>query len=244
MSFTTRLTSIIASLGLLPALLTQCNQGVREAPLRILFVGNSLSSWNGGVDRNLQLLAASATPARQIEVDTVYRDGATLSYLWQEGTARHRLKDAHFDYLVLQEDLPEGAPASSVGNFLQAADYFHQAAHAQGTQVIFQATWSYRRLAWMTWPQILRAHEDAAKHTQARLSLVGAAVQDAENLQPPVKLLQEDQEHPNQAGTYLSALVLYATLFPTHSTPLPWRPWGMSQQEAETLQVLAKAQRP
>ena len=54
--------------------------------MRLLFVGNSLTYYNGGLENHVRLLAASATPARLVEADRATQGGATLRTL--HGLAR------------------------------------------------------------------------------------------------------------------------------------------------------------
>ena len=71
---------------------------------RVLFIGNSLTFWNKGVD----VMLAKLVPG--IETQRVAVGGATLETLW--GNDEARLACAGTEVVVLQEDLPETTRAS------------------------------------------------------------------------------------------------------------------------------------
>ena len=66
---------------------------------RVLFIGNSLTFWNQGVDVMVKKLVPG------IETKRVAVGGATLETLWSNDEAK--LACASKDIVVLQEDLPE-----------------------------------------------------------------------------------------------------------------------------------------
>ena len=72
---------------------------------RVLFIGNSLTFWNQGVD----VMLAKLVPG--IETSRVAVGGATLETLWGNDEAKLACAD-NIDIVVLQEDLPETTRAS------------------------------------------------------------------------------------------------------------------------------------
>ena len=71
---------------------------------RVLFIGNSLTFWNQGVDVMVKKLVPGIETAR------VAVGGATLETLWKNPEALSAVADK--DVVVLQEDLPETTQAS------------------------------------------------------------------------------------------------------------------------------------
>ena len=71
---------------------------------KLVFIGNSLTFWNKGVDQIVAKLAPGA------ECSTHCVGGATLESLWNTEQAQAAIAGA--DVVVLQEDLPESTPES------------------------------------------------------------------------------------------------------------------------------------
>ena len=67
---------------------------------RVLFIGNSLTFWNQGVD----VMLAKLVPG--VETKRVAVGGATLETLWDNDEAKLACA-GEWDVVVLQEDLPE-----------------------------------------------------------------------------------------------------------------------------------------
>ena len=82
-------------------------------PERILFVGNSFTYSNGGLGRQLEGLAASEEPSREIVSDSTSIPGATLRvhYMLSERDsapgAVDDIRAGDYDVVVLQGDIPE-----------------------------------------------------------------------------------------------------------------------------------------
>ena len=67
--------------------------------LRVLFIGNSLTFWAGGLDGVFRRWNFDA------HAETV--GGATLLTLWNGRKALRRIQEGDWDVVVLQDDLPE-----------------------------------------------------------------------------------------------------------------------------------------
>ena len=117
-----------------------------EQHKRLLFVGNSLTYWNRGVDVFVANLGG-------FRAERIVEPGASLQRLWQNGRAAAKIRDGGWDWIVLQEDLPE----TSRAQFEQAARSFAEAAAAVGAQVVLFMAWSYERLP-TTHAEVVSAH--------------------------------------------------------------------------------------
>ena len=83
--------------------------------MRLLFVGNSLTYYNGGLENHVRLLAASATPPRILVADRATQGGATLRVLHGLPSVHERIQQGHYDRVILQDDIPELTAASTSG---------------------------------------------------------------------------------------------------------------------------------
>ena len=95
---------------------------------RVLFIGNSLTFWNQGVD----VMLAKLVPG--IETSRVAVGGATLETLWNNDEAKLACAD-NWNVVVLQEDLPE----TSRESFRRHAKLWCDHVRKYGAEPVFYA---------------------------------------------------------------------------------------------------------
>ena len=193
---------------------------------RVLFIGNSLTFWNQGVDVMVKKLVPG------IETSRVAVGGATLETLWANDEAK--LACAGQNVVVLQEDLPETTSES----FQRHAKLWCEHVRKYGAEPIFYAAWAYDRLPSFDDDAICAEHARAAEEYNARIAHVGAArTAGPEGLD----LFDDDREHPSLAGTYLSACVIAATIYGAEALQAPkvYRPKNLSAGAASILRDIA-----
>ena len=193
---------------------------------RVLFIGNSLTFWNQGVD----VMLAKLVPG--IETKRVAVGGATLETLWNNDEAR--LACADKDVVVLQEDLPE----TSRESFRRHAKLWCEHVRKYGAEPVFYAAWAYDRLPTFDDDAICAEHEKVAAENNARIAPVGAArTAGPEGLD----LFDDDREHPSLAGTYLAACVISTTIYGPEALQAPkvYRPKNLSAGAASMLRAVA-----
>ena len=209
-----------------------------KLPGKILFIGNSLTYYNGGLDHHLEKLAASADPPLVIKANRFTQSGASLEKLWRKyclGRATNHIDIGAYDAVVLQEDLPE----TDVHRFHQYARQFDAEIKKAGARPILFMAWSYKRLGWITMEEISQAHRVIATELGIDVAPVGLAWQRAMKDRPGLDLYAADREHPSIYGTYLAANVVYATVFGRSPVGLAFFPSGMIESEAAFLQRIA-----
>ena len=200
---------------MLPLLLCACWTGggapaprTRPAATEVLFVGNSFTFWRGGLWRQLEALSEGNDPPLGYRAAGVVRGGASLEVLWERGRAPARIRDGDWDVVVLQEDVPE----TSVPSFRAYAERFVDAARAAGARPILFMAWEYERLDWISFDEILAAHESVAASLQVDVAPVGLAWRNARAARPSLDMYARDREHPSPAGSYLALMVIEATI--------------------------------
>ena len=95
---------------------------------RVLFIGNSLTFWNQGVDVMVKKLVPG------IETSRVAVGGATLETLWSNDEAKLACAD-NWNVVVLQEDLPE----TSRESFQRHATLWCEHVRKYGAEPVFYA---------------------------------------------------------------------------------------------------------
>ena len=204
-------------------------------PRRILFVGNSLTYWNDGIDRQVEKLAASARNPERLETRRSVKGGATLKVLWEIGEPRSMIGRGNWSEVVLQEDLPE----INVSYFREHARKFVEEVRKAMGRPILLMTWGYARLDWIDNDGIAEAHRAVARELGVEVAPVAVAWKRVLHDRPGLALFAPDREHPSLAGTYLEACVVYATINRSSPEPLGHVPQGISAEDALFLRKVA-----
>lgn len=207
----------------------------QQAPIRILFVGNSLTFWNDGLYVHLERLAASGSPPAAVTTGRSVVPGAFLKSLWARSGARQAIAAGPYDVVVLQEDLPE----TNVEDFREHARLFVAEVRKAGARPVLLMAWAYERLGWITMDGIASAHRAAAAELGADVAPVGLAWQRASELRPDLNLYAPDREHPSIHGTYLATAVVYATICDRSPSGFSYAPAAIAPNDAQFLQNVA-----
>lgn len=187
----------------------------------VLLVGNSYIYFN-----NLPALIRGVSDALDGPVVRVVghtRGGQTLRGHLDDGQVAELLTegpdDGQWEWVILQEQSTLGAPyADDEAGTLVAPDGFHAAAREL---VALAREVDARPGFYMTWakeafpdqaPVISAAYRDIAREAAASVAPVGDAWTAALADIPDVDLFLDDGSHPHPTGSYLAALVIYATV--------------------------------
>lgn len=211
-----------------------------KAPGRLLFVGNSFTYYNGGLENHVKQLAESANPPRHITADRATKGGATLKILRGLDWVHEKMRAGGYDLVILQEDIPE-LTEHDVTPFFEQARLFDQEIRTLGAKPVIFMAWPYERLNWVTLEQIAQAHHAIGKELGVPVAPVGLAFARSLKERPELAILGRDKEHESIHGTYLAANVIYATVFGQSPKGLLYRPAGVSAEEADFLQGVAWA---
>ena len=205
-----------------------------QAPARVLFVGNSFTYWNNGVESEVRSLRREMGDTA-FEADAFTEGGASLKTLWEQTNVLNAINGGGFDVVVLQEDIPE----TNIDNFHEYARLFDTAIRDAGATPLLFMAWDYDRLGWISMDEIADAHWDIADELGVPVAPVGLAWKRAMSERPSLDMYDNDDEHPSVHGTYLAATTIYGVLFEDNPLGLTYRPGGVSAEEAEFLQTMA-----
>ncbi|MBI2933866.1 MAG: hypothetical protein HYY16_19655 [Planctomycetes bacterium] len=234
--------------GLLPrvgATPTASAQGAPES-LRVLFIGNSYTASNEGVHNVVRELGGSATPPRTIETAAVLIGGASLATHWSDGTARARIREGGWDFVVLQCLWWADAGQTEL-TIYQYARLFDAEIKQAGAQTVFYETWVWgggSRPTDTDWPydlhdQVVQAYHAIAAELEAVVAHVGEAWWRSFEQRPALDLYDADNSHPSPAGTYLAACTFYAALTGENPMGLAYVSMGVTTEDAALLQQVA-----
>ena len=211
-----------------------------KTPHRILFVGNSFTYYNGGLENHFRQLAESARPSRVVVADRVTKGGATLKILQGLEEVHSKIRDGHYDVVVLQDDIPE-LTEHDVSPFLEQVRLFDREIRDAGGRTALFMAWPYERLNWAGLELITEAHRTISKERDLPVAPVGLAFRQSLRARPDLAMLGKDREHETIHGTYLAACTFYATLLGESPEGLSYRPPEVSDDEALFLQRIAWA---
>jgi hypothetical protein len=222
----------LLAIGVLMGAGSPSAQPTPSAPKKILFVGDSFTYAQGGLDNHFTKLAASSPSPLAVSTARAVAGGAFLKVLWEMKTPVTAIDTGNFDVVVLQDDIPE----TNVDYFRQYARLFiEEVRKHHGRAVLFMA-WAYQRLGWISMQQIADEHRALARDLNVDVAPVGLAWRQSIAERPALDMYDVDREHPSIYGTYLAACVVYATVYGTNPTGFTYVPPGITPEVAGFLQ--------
>lgn len=185
-----------------------------EAPMHVLFVGNSFSYYNDSLHGHLRLLVEAADPSRA--KDYVFKS-MTISgaYLADHaGGLPYVLESRPWDLVILQGQStePMASDHAKSERFRATARGFDGLIRASGAKAAFFMTWAYRGKPAMT-EALAEGYEAIGNELGDLVVPAGLAFQRAHQERPALVLHFKDGKHPSLAGTYLAACTFYAALY-------------------------------
>lgn len=224
-----RVFALVLALFLAPSL----NAENADEPLRVLFIGNSLTP--ADLPAAVSYLAvALGHPAPDLHALT--RPNSALEDHWRSGRVEEALADGPWDVVVMQQ-----GPSSTAANQANLAEWSARIATAAREH-------GARPALYMVWPSaerfedfagVIESYSKAAAAAQADLYPVGASWLAAWQIRPGLFLYSRDGFHPSAQGTTLAALVVTHGLYGEIPDGLPkgWRVAGrkVSTKESEVL---------
>lgn len=223
-----------------------------EFGLHVLFIGNSYVYRNDLPGMMVNIASSDPGNTTQLTVQSVTKGGANLQDTLREGIAERPMLKNKWDYVVLQEQSLWASLPGGVDNSAHAVKHFAFEIQRHGAKPVLFMTW--QRKPGSHWYQdkeydYLKGPDmmlDALnQHTHELGDSLGAMVADVglywhksigEN---GIDLYDPDGSHPNEAGTYLSALVFYKILTGHDVTKITWAPPSVSKENAQKLRSSA-----
>ncbi len=172
---------------------------------RVLFIGNSYTQFNGGVDQQLKGLAPTMA-ASEIAVG-----GYTLENHWNDSNTISAIRSEKWDYVVLQEQ--SQTPVSDPAKFGQYAEKLNAEIKNDGAQTILFMTWQRPdSVAYgVTTANLANQYYALGNRIGVKVAPVGLAFASALQQRPDLVLYSQDG-HPTVQGTYLAACVFYGII--------------------------------
>ena len=199
---------------------------------RILFIGNSYTFVNGGLDKQLEGLAPST------ETERIASGGYTLEKHWTDGNALQKIREGKWNYVVLQEQ--SQVPVINQPRFYEFARMFDAEIRRSGAKTILLMTWERpdSRNLGVTTDGLAAAFTAIGKELRAKVAPAGLAFARSLQAKPDLTLYTPDG-HPTVEGTYLAACVLYRTIFGLNPVGNPYSQKNIPAETEKYLQQIA-----
>jgi hypothetical protein len=211
------------------ALLAACHS---RAATNILFIGNSFTYFNGGIDKQIEGLAPATAAA------SVVAAGYTHEQHWTAGKALQKLRERKWDYVVLQEQ--SQIPVFDRRRFFEFARKFDQEIRRGGGRTVLLMTWERPDSVQHGVNTVNMAASFAALGAELGVKVAPAGLAFARALRgKPELALYSHDGHPTAAGTYLTACVLYKTIFERSPVGNPYAERSVAAGNKEYLQRIA-----
>jgi len=213
----------IASFLLLLPAGVPAQRSAANAPMRVLFIGNSYTYVND-LPMVVADLAAAAHEARPFSPEVVLVGGTTLESHIAGRDALPAIARGGWDVIVLQEQSTR--PITDPGKMWRDVRTLADAAKKVNAKLVLYETWA-REAAPATQDSLTHVYRKAAADVGATVAPVGevwSAFRAAEGTVPSgahSKLFRDDGSHPSPIGTYVAATVLYETLYGKSPLGLP-----------------------
>jgi hypothetical protein len=166
-----------------------------EADVSILFVGNSLTATNN-LPGMLERLLTEHGQVGSVYTEAVVFGNFGLMDHWAVGTARDRIREGGWDYVVIQQ-----GPSAT-----------------EGRPSLLQYSAMVRSF---DFDGVSDSYRTAAVQTGSLLFPAGEAWRAAWAIDPDLPLYGPDGFHPSVSGTYLAALVMYEQISGRDPRSLP-----------------------
>lgn len=205
-----------------------------NAPLRILFIGNSFTARN-----DLPVLIADLAAARgqSLQHRLLSAGGASLRTHWNAGAALKAIQDGDYDHVVLQEQ--STLPIKNAARMHENVRLFDEAIKAAGAKTVLYMTWA-RQQAPQSQQAITDAYTSIGRELDATVVPVGVAWQQFLRKHDQPVLHDRDQSHPTLAGSYLAACVFLVVLLKENPVGIDGEVAGLSARDRLLLQKTAQ----
>jgi hypothetical protein len=199
---------------------------------RILFIGNSYTFYNGGLDKQFKGLVPSA------ETGCIAIGGYTLESHWNDSNTIRIIREGKWDYIILQEQ--SQIPVINQKIFYDYVRKFDEEIRCNGAKTILLMTWERpdSKQLGVTTDNLKAAYTAVGKELDVKVAPAGLAFARAIRDKSELTLYSQDG-HPTVEGTYLTACVLYRTILQESPLGNPYSERSISDEMRAYLQGIA-----
>lgn len=173
----------------------------------LLFVGNSLT-YSNDLPSLVEKLAKD--DGVKIKTQMIAFPNYALEDHWNETTVANALRKTKFDYVIFQQG-PSAMPASR-SNLIEYALKFSELCKTNNTKMCLYTVWPSGDRSF-DFLNVIKSYSIAADTVDGLALQAGLAWKKILDEKKGFPLYSADGFHPTIHGSFLSAMVIYATLF-------------------------------
>lgn len=196
---------------------------------KVLFVGNSFTYYNGGVDFHLQkMLNADGSPdSVKYVIQEIASGSYTLQAHYEDQNTLDKIRNNNWNIVVLQEQSTR--PVNNPDLFSEYASYLDFEIKKVNAKTVLYMTWATKYQPGDI-DAISASYNSVGLDLNALVVPVGQVWEYALVNSPGIELYIEDFKHPTLSGTYLTACVFFYSLFDRNPVDNKYVPSGMSTE--------------
>ena len=198
---------------------------------KILFIGNSYTDFNKGLDYQLLKFAPNSDMVR------ISPGGYTLQNHWEDANTLGVIRSKQWDVIILQEQ--SQTPVTNYNGFAEYVQKLNAEIKATGAETILFMTWERPDSIQygVTTQALSNNYTYLGQQLGIKVAPVGLAFANALRERPDLVLYSSDG-HPTLQGTYLAAAVFFKVIYGQSPVGINYTA-GMSDEDALFLQTIA-----
>jgi hypothetical protein len=207
-----------------------------QNPQRVLFVGNSLTFYNGGIDTCVSQIYTSLGKTGHFERYTIASQ--TLKNHFNDPAAISKIKNGNWDIVVLQGQSIEPIDPATRDDFYTYARKLDSVITKAGANTYFYMNWAYVDSGTAMFNRLHAAYDSIGRQLGAPVVPAGYAYQ----LLRPSKdslNLYVDNRHATVEATYMTSCMFYGFFSGQSPIGLKWLKDGVTAKDGAILQQYA-----
>jgi len=212
-------------------LLKEDFEEAKKVDCNILFVGNSFTFYNDGVDFHLKNMVQT-DDSTNYDIQKIAVSSYTLEEHFQDALTLAKIKSKSWHTVVLQEQSTR--PINNPALFLEFAGKLDAEIKSMGAKTALFMTWATKADP-TDIDQLAPAYISTGKALNAQVVPVGKVWDYFAKNYPEINLYYTDNKHPALAGTYLIACTFYYSLLGKNPTLNGYVPIGLASSHAVTI---------
>ncbi|MFZ4771461.1 MAG: hypothetical protein ACOYLO_14860 [Ferruginibacter sp.] len=207
---------------------------IEKTDYKVLFVGNSYTFYNDGVDFHLQkmLRADSSSDSINYVIDKIAVGSYTLEAHYTDPLTITKIKSQKWNTVVLQEQSTR--PINFPGLFSEYAGKLDTEIKKVNARTVLYMTWPNKD-APADMDSLAASYQRVGRQLNAMVAPVGKVREYIQKTYPQIELYISDNKHPTLSGTYVSTCVFYYSMFNKNPVGNTYIPSGMSTENVVTI---------
>ncbi len=229
--FTVSISNLACSQTLL---LKEDFESAAKKDCKILFIGNSFTFYNDGVDYHLQKMAISdiSDDTTNYDIQKIAVSSYTLEDHYGDPLTLNKIKSTNWNTVVLQEQSTR--PINNPTLFLEFAGKLDVEIKKIQAKTVLYMTWALKETPTEI-DQLAASYNSTGQALNTPVVPVGKVWDFFVRNYPAINLYFTDNKHPALTGTYLTACVFYSYLLGKNPTTNSYVPIGLSSSNAVTI---------